>query len=331
MNLKDSLTARLKLKTHLRQFFQARDYLEVETPIAVQMPGTEVHLDYFNTQWQDHHGQRHPLWLRSSPEIHLKKLLSHKIPRLFEFATCFRNHGELSQWHHPEFTMLEWYESQISYMNFMQQTEDLFRYTWQAMKVDLPQYVTFKLPQTFHKLSVTEAFKEFAHIDLMDQDPELSKKARHQDIHSVQLQDDFETAFFKILIEKIEPELKSLNAVFLYDYPASQSALAKEEGTIAKRFECYINGIELCNAFLELLSMQQNKDRIQKANKKREKLGKAIPKEDMDFYDCLNQGLPPCCGNALGFDRWLALLLGQQSLAPIIPFSRQAPFNRKSS
>ena len=128
MNPKQAFQARATLKSGIRKFFQDRDYLEVDAPILVPCPGTEVHLDYFESHWLDFQHKSHKLFLRSSPELHLKQAMSFGLDKVFQLAPCFRNGGEASQWHHPEFTMLEWYESNISYEAFMDSTVDLIRH-----------------------------------------------------------------------------------------------------------------------------------------------------------------------------------------------------------
>ena len=124
----------------------------------------------------------------------------------------------------------------------------------------------------------------------------------------------------------MEPALSRLQAVTLYDYPASQAALAKIENGAAKRFEFYINGIELCNAFLEELNPEENKKRILEANKKRRILNLKVPPVDYEFIDALNYKSYETCGNALGLDRWLALLLEKQAISDIVPFRKMKPF-----
>lgn len=321
---------RSELKGAIRSFFRQRDSLEIDTPIAVLMPGTEVHLDYFPTTWTDYNAQNHALWLRSSPELHMKQALAAGAARVFQLAPCFRNGGEYSAWHHPEFTMLEWYELGLSFEAMIAQTEELVSWCQEALAPRRHDWgLRLRpggLPQHFARLSVQEAFREFAGLELWDGDPDLAKKARAQGVLSVQPDEDFETAFFKILLEKVEPALERMVAVILYDYPPSQAALARVEEGQAKRFEFYLWGVELCNGFYELLGESDNRLRIQEANRQRQHLGKSLCEEDPFFYDALRQGIPPASGNALGFDRCLALLLGLDGLEPIIPFRGQGFF-----
>lgn len=312
-----------ELRQAVRRFFQDRRYLELETPIAVSLPGTEVYLRYFETAWIDHAGQKQKLWLRSSPEIHLKKAIAAGVPRVFELARCFRNHGELANWHHPEFTMLEWYETAISFDDYIDQTEALLRFTLEQLTPVIKKKhasPTLQLPEKIDRISVKDAFYNFLKIDLFDGDPDLAQKAIAAGIISVKREDDFETAFFKVLLDGVEPQLAKIGAAVLIDYPPSQAALAKVRDGVAKRFEFYINGIELCNGFEELLDLEENKKRIRDSLKRRAELGFETPGEDLDFYSALDQGMPACCGNALGLDRWLALLLCENSIDRVISF-----------
>ncbi|RZA16893.1 MAG: hypothetical protein EOP10_23745 [Proteobacteria bacterium] len=319
MNI-EYLKARQTLQNHIHQFFQSRDYLSVDTPTMVVAPGTEVHLDYFATDWRDHRGSNHPLYLRSSPELHLKQAMSWGIPKVYHLGKCFRNHGEISAWHHPEFTMLEYYESGIDLDNFMKLTQDLITTSGEAVD-------SKTIPQNFTKISMYEAFKNWAKIDLIDQDPDLAKKARSANLsQSIRIEDDFETAYFKLLIDVIEPKLTKEQAIFVYDYPPSQAALANIRNNRAQRFELYLNGVELCNAFDELINPEENETRLKESNKAREALNKHPLPQDTDFLKALKKGLKPSCGNALGFDRLLAILLGQPGLGSLIPFRSNLPY-----
>ena len=311
---------RHQLKSFIRSFFEARSYIEVDTPILVRCPGSEVHLDYFETNWVDADGKSTHLYLRSSPELHMKQLLSEE-NRIYQFAKSFRNNGEMSLWHHPEFLMLEWYEADVSFEKFITQSYTLIseaeRFFYDSGKISNMCF------QTFECFSVFEAFKEFVGIDLVDQDPNLATKAIGAGNISVKLDDDFETVFFKVMLDQIEPAFKKLKAVVLYDYPISQSALAKIGSGVSKRFEIYLHGIEICNGYDELVDVRENKARFDNTINIRKTLGKSLPPFDEYFYDALMRGVPDCCGNAMGFDRLLASLLGQNDIENILPFRQQ--------
>lgn len=320
---------RSQLKNTIRNFFQRQEYEEVDTPIVVPCPGTEIHLNYFSTQWQDYKGSSHRLWLRSSPELHMKQVLAMGLDKIFQLAPSFRNHGELGKWHSPEFLMLEWYEVGITFADLIQQTIELLRKTQMEFYTVFPIYKGgVKLPRDFPTFSIQEAFSKFASLDLIDQDPHLARKAKAAGVISVNADDGFETAFFKILLEKIEPAIKLLEAAVLYDYPPSQAALAKIENGVAKRFEIYIQGVELCNGFWEQLDAAENRSRIAASNCLRRQQEREVCLEDEYFYQALSQGIPSACGNALGFDRWLALLMNCDSLSCTNPFFGQKPFSQ---
>lgn len=318
----DPIIARNVLLQAVRNFFNGRDYLEVDTPTLVPCPGMEVHLDYFSSPWLDHHNNRHPLYLRSSPELHMKQLLTRGYKRIFQLAKSFRNNGEFSDWHNPEFTLLEWYEQNISYEHFMDMTHDFLRVSSQDFnkKNRCQNLVITSAPV---KISVKEAFKTFAKIDIIDNDPELAARARTLGYHSVHSQDDFESAYFKIWLDIIEPKLKELEYAVIYDFLPSQAALAKIEENVAKRFEFYVKGIELSNAFSELIDYQENIRRCEKIYQIRTNQNKQDTPIDQYFTESLATGLQPSCGNALGIDRWLALLAGENSIRPFLIFSEQ--------
>jgi len=322
---RDLIQKRWIAQAAVRSFLEDQDFLPVEAPILVTAPGTEVYLQYFQTTWQDFQQAKHNLFLRSSPEIHLKQALAHGLERIYHLGKAFRNGGELSTWHHPEFTMLEWYQVGISFEDFMNQTYQLIQHVHSKLLELYPEVVRPSLPDPV-RLSVFEAFKIFAQIELRDQDPDLASKAIKLGYQSIRPDDDFETCFFKVMLDVIEPRLKEMAAVFLYDYPPSQAALAMIRQDRAKRFELFLSGVEICNAFEELLDADENKQRIETANSKRALIGHPQIPADEYFLAALRQGIPPCCGNALGFDRLLAYLLQEPSLAAVIPFRQQKPF-----
>ena len=301
----------------IRRFFETRGYLEVQTPILVRVPGAEVNLDYFSSEWEDIDGYKQKMYLRSSPELHLKRLINEGMDKIFEIAPSFRNKGERLNWHNPEFLMLEWYERDLGFDQMMDMTEELILFLWDQMKEKYPDRVIAR-PGRFKRISMREAFLSWAGVELIDEDSQLWLKAKKQGVLSIKDNDDFETSFFKILIEKIEPRLKKEGCCILYDYPASQAALSVVDGKVAKREEFYINGVEISNAFLELAGYQKNKQRISMINQKRILRSKEV--FDLDFKDgYFNSFLNPtsfkiCSGNALGIQRLLSCILGEDKL-----------------
>lgn len=317
---------RARLSSLVREFFESRDFLELDTPIAVVCPGTEVHLSYFETSWMDHIRNSHRLFLRSSPELHMKQALAAGYHRIFQLGKCFRNAGELSEWHQPEFTMLEWYRVGQSYEGLISETEEFLRFTAEKMSQVTGIEPAKILPTEFERISVFDAFERFAGVTLIDGDVDLAHRCREAGVQSILADDDFETAYFKTLIEKIEPEIAARRGVVLFDYPPSQAALAVVQGGRACRFEFYLGRVELCNGFFELTGGPENRNRVREAMRERVHAGHTAVPEDEDFYSAMERLKEPCAGNALGFDRWLAILCGETSLDPVIPFRRTGVF-----
>ena len=320
MSLKEVVVRRHQLKQTTREFFTGRHYLEVDTPVITVCPGTEVFLHYFGTEWVDFQGRSHRRFLRSSPELHMKRLIAEGIESIFQLGPCFRNNGELSEWHNPEFYMLEWYQMGLGYHEMMAQTEDYLRFSAEKMASLTGISPSKVLPTRFQKVRVSEAFAEFAGIELVDLDPDLAAQARALGVISVRNEDDFESAFFKILIEKVEPAIAQLGGCILYDYPPSQAALAVVEDGRACRFEFYLGRVELCNGFYELTGEEENRARFEEAMVARKKAGFSRVPADEDYFKAMSKFSKPCAGNALGFDRWLTLLCNGTNLKSAISF-----------
>lgn len=299
----------------IRDFFNDHDYQEVETPIMVSCPGAEVYLRYFASNYLNGQGQWQQRWLRSSPELHMKQLLAQGFAQIFQIGKCFRNGGELSDWHHPEFTMFEYYTTKTDFDGFIE-------FTISFLQEIFIKHGTASLGKV-NKIGVYEAFYQFAGIELIDNDPELAQKGTG--CLSLTDSDDFETAFAKIIIEVIEPRLADLGTVVLYDYPPSQAALAEIEDGVAKRFEVYVHGLELSNAFLECTDYDENLARFATISARRQDNNLSPLTTDQHFFSALKkaQGLPPCCGNALGVDRLIALLHGAKNIGTMLPFADQ--------
>ena len=304
----------------IRAYFSALNYVETETPIIVRSPGAESYLQYFATDWENHKREAFPLHLHSSPELCMKQIISEELPRIFQLARCFRNGGEFSDWHNPEFTMLEWYHAHIDFAAFMNLTTNLIDELFS-------KHSKHKLCEEWTRITVQEAFQNCVGITLQDEDEELAKKAIAKGHKHLNPKDSFHSAFFKLLMDIIEPKLKQMQKVILYDYPVSLAALAKvEENTsgtsIAKRFEIYLHGVEICNAFQECISPDENRARLQHIAQERKNAHLPSVANDMHFLQAIDRGIPACCGNALGLDRLLALLLGNNSLDEVLPFRK---------
>jgi lysyl-tRNA synthetase class 2 len=267
--------------------------------------GTEVHVEPIHASGG---------YLITSPELHMKRLLVAGIPKLFQVAHCFRA-GELGPLHSPEFTMLEWYRAFATWPAMLEDTEQLVHglcvRLHASSQLTLANGLQIDLTPPFLRLSVREAFQRFAGV------ADAAKLAERD-----------EDQYFQLLVDRVEPAIASqVQPVFLYDYPASQAALARlcpADPSVAERFELYLGGVELCNGYGELNDSAEQRVRHELDRQRRRALGRFVPELPTRFVGALDQGMPPAAGNALGLDRLIALLCGQTRIDAVRPFPDDA-------
>jgi lysyl-tRNA synthetase class 2 len=319
------LVARTRIAAALRQFFAARDFLEVETPVLVPSPGNETHLHAFATDLVTPAATRRSLYLRTSPEFACKKLLAAGEPRIVEFARSFRNR-ERGTLHHPEFTLVEWYRAHEPYEVLMEDCAAILALAARATGAAQLSFRNcaidpFAVPQ---RLSVAAAFARYAGIDLMAVLPpaELSgfaAAAQAAGIHTA-ADDTWGDIFSRVLVERVEPRLGLERATILYEYPAVQSPLARPKSSdprLAERFELYACGVELANGFGELTDAAAQRARLEEQMAEKERIyGERYP-IDEDFLAALAV-MPPASGIALGFDRLVMLATGARRIEDVL-------------
>jgi lysyl-tRNA synthetase class 2 len=307
----------------IRDFFTKNNFTEVETPIMTPIPGMEPHLTPFETKFETQHNNTRKLYLNTSPELQMKKLLGAKFGNIFQITKVFRN-GEIGgALHNPEFTMIEWYRENANYFDLMTDCENLIKtlagktqLIYQEKKIDL------KTP--WEKISTQELFLKYCNINLLENKSfeSFSKTAKKQNL-DINACEDWDDIYFKIFLNHIEPHLGQKTPVFVYDYPSTQAALAKKNAKnpfFAERFELYIAGIELTNAFSELIDAKEQKERLKEEQQIRKKLGKTVFDIDEEFLASLESIKIPCAGIALGVDRLIMLLLNQKSIEDVLLF-----------
>lgn len=325
-----NLEARDRCLRALRAYFYSQDFHEVTTPALQVSPGLEPHLQAFRTELVDPVGRRPSLrYLHTSPEFAMKKLLACGMERIFQVAQVYRNR-ERSHTHHPEFAMLEWYRTGESYTVLMDDCERLLRackaaaggaqeFTWKG--------VTAAAHQPFDRISVQEAFLRYGKTDLLAtiDDPQnpAPDKLRAACVRlgiGTAPDDSWEDLFFRIFLEKIEPKLGVGVPTFLYDYPISMAALSRPKAQaphLAERFELYVCGLELANAFGELTDAVAQRARFEADMEKKQRLyGERYP-IDEDFLAALAL-MPPASGCALGFDRLVMLATGATHIDQVL-------------
>jgi lysyl-tRNA synthetase class 2 len=319
------LRVRARTMAAIRAFFAARDFVEVDTPALQASPGLEPHLNAFATQLVlPGEPQGRPVYLHTSPEFAMKKLLAAGLPRIFQVAHVFRN-GEAGALHHPEFTMLEWYRAHATYRDLMADCEALLRavgggaLTWRGRTADAAA--------PWRYLTVADAFAEFCGIDLLATcadplRPSLDRLAEAARLIGIapHAGDDWEDLLFRIFLDRIEPQLGIGAPCVLYDYPLALAALARakpDDPRLAERFELYVCGLELANAFGELTDAQEQRRRFAADREKRcQRYGEAYP-VDEDFLAALAE-MPQSAGIALGVDRLVMLLTGADRIEDVL-------------
>lgn len=324
------LAARGRILAAVRGFFADAGYVEVETPALQLSPGLEPHLQAFATHLHDpQDGAAKRRYLHTSPEFAMKKLVAGGLPRIWQLAHVFRN-NERSATHHPEFAMLEWYRAGASYRDVMDECEGLLRRAQDAAGADGLRWQgrVADAGAPWQRLSVAKAFARYAGIDLLatmpdpgNPDAALLAAAATEIGVAPHADDDWETLFFRIFLDRIEPNLGSGAPTILYDYPITMAALARpkpDEPRFAERFELYVCGLELANAFGELTDPTEQRRRFLADQARKQALyGETYP-IDEDFLAALEFGLPDCAGIALGFDRLVMLATGAQHIEEVL-------------
>ena len=324
-----NLLTRGRIVAALRTWFAIEGFVEVETPALQVSPGNEVHLRAFATDLVAPDDSTRRLWLHTSPEFAMKKLLAGGVPALFQFARAFRN-GERSDLHHPEFTRLEWYRAGATYETLMADCESLVRaalaaagrprLSWRGAEADVSR--------PFERLAVADAFRRHASIDLLATAPDPRRPDRDMLAAAAgragltaRATDSWEDIFFRVMLERIEPKLGFGRPTILHDYPVSMAALSRPKASdprLAERFELYVCGVELANAFGELTDAATQRARFEADMEIREALyGERFP-IDEDFLAALAHGLPECAGIALGLDRLAMLCVGAPRIEDVL-------------
>lgn len=289
------LALRSRVLGAIRNFFLQLDFVEVETPVRIRAPAMEAHID------AEPSGDR---WLRTSPELHMKRLLAEGWPRLFQMGPCFRS-GERGALHHPEFTLLEWYRAPGDAAAILDDMRALLPAVARAAHGEASASrdgVRIALDGPWESLSIAEAFERHAGWN-----PVAAFDADRFDLD---------------LVSKVEPALPRDRPVVLMEYPAAAAALARlklGDPRVAERWELYLGGVEIANAFTELADPVEQRARFESCAADRAARGKPVYPIDEAFLAALAR-MPPAGGVALGVDRLTMLLAGADTLDAVLPF-----------
>ncbi|QDT54721.1 Elongation factor P--(R)-beta-lysine ligase [Caulifigura coniformis] len=318
----ETLRLRARLLSATRQFFDSHGYWEVDTPHLSRDTCIDAWIDPVALP-AGVSPTSGPLYLQTSPEFAMKRLVVAGVDAIYQLGHVFRG-GESGPRHNPEFTMLEWYRVGDSYHDQMTFTEGFVR---SIAGLDLgPLAPPISLPTTFERISYDEAFKHAIGTRVLSlETAELVGLAARIGVNAPQSlsRTDRDGWLNLLLAEKVEPWLATLGAVFLLDYPETQSALARVrpgKPAVAERFELYVGRVELCNGYQELTDGEELLRRMRRQNDLRIAAGIPSLPANSRLVDALRAGLPDCSGVALGFDRLLMWRLGAERIDEIIPF-----------
>jgi lysyl-tRNA synthetase class 2 len=327
---KANARARARLQAEVRRALGAMGYDEVETPCLVPAPGMEPHIQAFEAEFvPEAGGARTPLFLHTSPEYAMKRLLAAGLARVFQLARVFRN-GEVSATHNPEFTMLELYRTGTDYAGLMEDLERLVEACARALSPDGTARATrggeaLSLAAPFERLTVAEAFRRHAGIDLLacgNDAARLSEAARRAGLDPGPPGEPFDDVFFRVMLDAVEPRIGRTRPVYLTDWPAPMAALSRvrrDDPRVAERFELYAGGLELANGFSELTDAAEQRRRLVEEQGQRRRLGRREYPLDERFLAALGR-MPDAAGVAVGLDRVLMLLVGAETIADVLLF-----------
>lgn len=306
------LRQRAQLLASIRQFFAERGVLEVDTPAMSHATVTDVHLHTFKTQFiGPNYAKGQAVYLMTSPEFHMKRLLAAGSGCIYQINKAFRNE-ENGRYHNPEFTMLEWYRVGFDHHDLMAEMDELLQMILGTKPSD--------------KITYQQAFLQVLKVcPLAGSMPQLKQVAATLGLSDIaEPEQDRDTLLQLLFSIGIEPHIGQSAPVMVYDFPASQAALAKinqEDARVADRFEVYFKGIELANGFHELEDAKEQLARFEQDNQQRLEMGLKPQPIDHHLIAALEAGLPSCAGVALGIDRLIMLAIGCDHIDQVTAFA----------
>jgi lysyl-tRNA synthetase class 2 len=294
-SIRSNLDRRARILNGTRDFFNGAGFMEIETPIRIPAPAPEAYID----------AQASGSWfLHTSPELSMKRLLAAGFERIFQICRCFRQ-GERGGRHLPEMTLVEWYAAGWDYLHLMRQCEELILFL--ADRLNMDRVLTYQGQQ----------------VDLTPPWDRMTVEAAFERFGGMSVQAALENGCFdEIMGLTIEPHLGLTRPLFLYDYPAACGALARlkpANPSVAERFELYIAGVELCNAFTELTDPLEQRMRFETEQRARKTSGKSVYPVAEPFLQALAH-MPPAAGNALGLDRLVMLFCDAATIDEVVAF-----------
>lgn len=325
--LRKALKAREAMDAAVRSFFQGRGFTEISTPLATPFPNLDPNIRPLPVDIRDPAGRPARFWLHTSPEPSMKRLLAEGSGNIFQICRVFRDE-EMSAQHRSEFTMLEWYMVDADYREAIRDTMDLVRSACRAVRgEEIIRWAgaSFDLAPPWEVLTLSEAFRRYAGVDsfgrgdLADALESLGYRCAQSDRH--------EDLFFRLYLEKVEPELGRVRPTVVTDYPDFLGTMARPKAdtpSLLERFEVFIGGVELANGYSELTDGDILRTRLEKVAKDLEREGVEGLAVDEDLLDAVSR-MPDCTGVSLGMDRLAMLILGAEDIGQVVyPFTGAA-------
>lgn len=312
----NSVRSRAKITAEVRSFFTERNYLEVDTPLLSPDLIPESSIEIFKSEMINPFRGNTELYLIPSPEIWMKKLLAMGSGDIFQICHSFRNSEQTGSHHNPEFTMLEWYKTGFDYLDNIAETEELFRRLCSGNTAT-------HLKPPFRRMSMEEAFTELAGFSLESnyETSDLIEQCGKLGIDTKQ-DDSWEVLFNRIFLDRVEPALPQDRPLVLYNYPSKIKTLAADvEGTKwSQRWELYAGGMELANCFSEERNIRKIRDFFREEKELKDRISPISPLTDENFAEYFGENFPVCSGVAMGLDRLIMLLTGEESIGGVILF-----------
>jgi lysyl-tRNA synthetase class 2 len=316
----EALRARARATAAVRAFFAGRGFVEVEAPLLVPAPGLEVHLDAVAA------GEGR--WLITSPEYQMKRLLAGGLERIVAVCRCFRG-GERGAHHEPEFTMVEWYRAWAELGEVLADTEELVAAAAVAVRGEAAVVAdgrVIDVTPPWPIMTVAEAMERWGGVTVRgDEEAGALREAVVAAGVDVGSATEWDDVFYSAFVARVEPRIaEQARPLVLVDWPAPLGALARRSPgrpDVVERFEAYVGGVELCNAFGELTDPVEQRARFEEDRRQRAARGKAVTPIDEKLVAALDEGLPPSAGNALGLDRLVMLLTGARHIRDVVWFT----------
>ena len=322
--LKDVFDKKMDAVKAVRDFFWENGFKEAITPTALVSTDQEKYFDPIPVYFHEPNGTEHRLFLATSPEIGLKKLLAAGWTKIFQILQVFRDYEEFGNTHNPEFTMIEWYRGPGTYWEIMDDVENLYKYVAKKLGVERLKYKEREIEifTKWDRISMKELWQKHVGIDLDEYlTAEKMKQLAKDRGYQVKDDDTYESNFYKIFLNEIESKLGVDRPVFVYSFPALLASLCQDdpeyEGYV-ERFEFYVNGLELGNAYGELNDGKLQAQHLNENFEFRKKIGKILYPVDEDFNQAVGESMSKAGGIAIGIDRMIMLMTGAKDINEVI-------------